>query len=122
MFGLSKKEKFNNLTPQKSYKFIKENENNPQFILLDVRTPVEFLEVHLEGAKLLDYNGGDFFKELDNLDKAKIYLLYCRTGVRSGNGKKLMDKSGFSNVYNMLGGINRWIQEEFPTICSNRCK
>jgi thioredoxin 1 len=76
-------------------------------ILLDVRTPAEFSERHLENALNIDYNGNDFEKEVAKLDKSKPVFLYCLSGGRSGNATKLLAKNGF-NVYNLEGGILAW--------------
>ena len=51
---------------------------------------------------------------MDTLDKAKVYLVYCRSGNRSGRTLQLMEELQFTMAYNMLGGIGRWVQEELP--------
>lgn len=76
-------------------------------MLLDVRTPEEFGEAHLPGAMLIDYLADDFSKEIASLDKDTTYLLYCRSGQRSGLAGKEMAKRGLK-VVNMKGGIVGW--------------
>lgn len=51
--------------------------------VLDVRTPEEYAEGHWPSARLMDYDGGEFSKEKQGLDKQKTYLIYCRTTRRS---------------------------------------
>ena len=58
-------------------------------VILDVRTPEEYAAGHLEGAVLLDFNGGQFAAELPNLDPAAEYVVYCRSGNRAGQAVDL---------------------------------
>lgn len=51
--------------------------------VLDVRTPEEYTEGHWPSARLMDYDGGQFSREKDGLDRNKTYLIYCRTTRRS---------------------------------------
>lgn len=67
-------------------------------IILDVRTPGEYAEGHLDGAKLVDFNGGQFQALLPDLDPNAEYLVYCRSGNRSGQAVAMMKERGFSNV------------------------
>ena len=103
-----KTSKINDIVPEKSYELIMENKDNPDFVILDVRTPGEFSESHLEGAELLNYQSPDFKDKVQELDKNKTYLVYCRSGMRSAAGADLMVKLGFENLYNLVGGIMGW--------------
>ncbi|NYB52286.1 MAG: rhodanese-like domain-containing protein [Methanobacteriaceae archaeon] len=96
------------LDPNSAFKLIQENKDNPNFIILDVRTPGEFNQSHIEGSVQLDYQSRDFEKKLLDFDKNKIYLVYCRSGMRSGASIDIMAKMGFKNLYNMAGGIMGW--------------
>lgn len=73
-------------------------------VILDVRTPEETAEGMIEGAEQLDYNADNFEAEIEKLDKEKTYLVYCRSGNRSGKACALMAEKGFKNLYNMKGG------------------
>lgn len=73
----------------------------PDTIVIDVRTPGEFAAGHLEGARLLDLNGGELEKALPELDPDAEYLVYCRSGNRSGQAKALMEKAGIADVTNL---------------------
>jgi rhodanese-related sulfurtransferase len=82
---------------------------NPKSVILDVRTPGEFEDAHLEGAILIDYLETDnFTKQIQTLDKSKNYLLYCRTGRRSLNAAHIMKEKGFKQVSDLRDGISRW--------------
>lgn len=75
-------------------------------IILDVRTSEEYSQGHLEGAKLLDFNGGEVASAISNLDPSAEYLVYCRSGNRSGQAIALMEQAGFTDLTN-LGSIEQ---------------
>lgn len=77
-------------------------------MLLDVRTPEEVSEGHLEGAININYLGENFSEEIQTLDKKKTYLLYCRSGNKTRKAADMMQKSGFKHVYVLEGGIKAW--------------
>jgi rhodanese-related sulfurtransferase len=104
-----------NITPEEAYILIQENKDNPNFVILDVRTPEEFLGEYIENAVNLDYYSDTFRNNLDKLDKNKTYLIYCRSGRRSENALNIMKELDFREVYNMLGGIIKWKSEGLPT-------
>jgi len=104
-----------NITPEEAYISIQENKDNPNFVILDVRTPEEFLGEYIENAVNLDYYSDTFRNDLDKLDKNKTYLIYCRSGRRSENALNIMKELDFREVYNMLGGIIKWKSEGLPT-------
>jgi len=104
------------ITPQEASALIQDNRDNPDFVIIDVRTPEEFAEEHIEDAINLDYYSETFQDELDTLDRDKTYLIYCRSGVRSRNALDIMAELDFGEAYNMTGGIIQWVEEELPTI------
>jgi rhodanese-related sulfurtransferase len=106
---------FEAVTPKQASRLIQKNKANPNFVILDVRTPEEFQEGYIEDAINLDYYAKTFLDDLDRLDKTKVYLIYCRTDSRSGKTFGFMKKLGFQEVYHMVGGITRWKAEELPT-------
>jgi rhodanese-related sulfurtransferase len=85
-------------------------------ITLDVRTPGEFAEGHVEGARLIDFQSGNFENEIAALDKNATYAVYCRSGNRSGQAVKTMQDAGFTNVFNMNGGVIDWGNAGFPLV------
>ena len=52
--------------------------------VIDVRTPAETATGYLEGALLFDIQGSEFNDQLETLDKAANYVVYCRSGNRAG--------------------------------------
>jgi len=96
------------VTPGQANALIQANAGNGSFVILDVRTPQEYSDGHLEGAINIDYNAPDFKDKVGKQDKNKTYLVYCRTGIRSAAASKIMAGLGFKNIYNMTGGITDW--------------
>lgn len=88
----------------------------PGVITLDVRTPGEFAEGHIEGARLIDFQSGNFENEIAALDKNATYAVYCRSGNRSGQAVKVMQEAGFTNVFNMNGGVIDWSNAGLPLV------
>ena len=85
-------------------------------ITLDVRTPGEFAEGYIQGARLIDFQSGNFENEIAALDKNATYAVYCRSGNRSGQAVKVMQDAGFTNVFNMNGGVIEWANAGLPLV------
>lgn len=75
-------------------------------ILLDVRTAEEFAAGHLDGAIQIDFNAGDIARAIPDLDPNAEYLVYCRSGNRSGQAIEHMRREGFTNLTN-LGSLEQ---------------
>lgn len=99
------------ITPQEAVSLIQNNQNNPDFIILDVRTPEEVAEGYIKDAINIDYYSKTFRNELNQLDKNQTYLIYCRSGMRSGKTRDIMAELNFREVYNIMGGFLRWQAE-----------
>jgi len=88
--------------------------NNPDsFILIDVRTPEEYREGHIEGSILIplsDIEAGFGVKQIHQLFSDKPnpkVVLYCHSGVRSIKAYSILEKNGI-NAINLQGGIKAW--------------
>ena len=86
-------------------------------VLLDVRTPEEYAEGHLEGAQLIDFYGPTFETQLEALDREASYAVYCRSGNRSGQVLARMRELGFIDVVDLEGGIVAW-QKNGNALCT----
>ncbi|MDQ3737868.1 MAG: rhodanese-like domain-containing protein [Actinomycetota bacterium] len=84
-------------------------------MLIDVRTPAEYEEGHIEGAVLASLESGEFEARLEDLDVGMSYVLYCRTGNRSATAASLMAERDFERVYDM-GGIVEWENSGRPVV------
>jgi len=85
-------------------------------VVLDVRTPEEFAEGHIEGATMLDFYRADFREQLAELDPDVPYVLYCRSGNRSGETRAMMVELGFTDVEDVDGGILAWAGAGLPVV------
>lgn len=85
-------------------------------VVLDIRTPEEFAEGHLEGATLLDFYDPGFADALADLDPDVPYVLYCRSDNRSGQAMELMRDLGFADVTEVDGGILAWAGAGLPIV------
>lgn len=77
-------------------------------IILDVRTPEEYAEGHLEGAINMDWYEQDFTQMLESIPKDEKVYVYCKIGGRSAMAAKLMDSLGYKNVVDLAGGYDAW--------------
>lgn len=93
------------ISPQVFSEKLKEDRNA---VLVDVRTPGEYRRGHIPGSVNIDIHDVEFKKIVSELDKSKNYYLYCRSGSRSANALEFMKASGFTNVYNLEGGLLNW--------------
>lgn len=88
-------------------------------VILDVRTAEEFAEGHVEGATMLDFYRDDFAEELAQLDRDVPYVVYCRSGNRSGQTLELMRELGFTSVEEVDGGIVSWVDAGLPVVVTD---
>ena len=114
--GTARGETTRNMGPGEAQALIRENAGNKDFVVLDVRTPGEFAQGHIEGAVLVDYRSPAFREEMAARERAKTYLVYCRTGNRSVGAMKTMRELGFRSYYHLEGGIKRWQKEGLPVV------
>lgn len=68
--------------------------------IIDVRTPAEYAEGHLDGAVNIDLQAADFADRIAELPTDAEYVVYCRTGSRAGAAVAQMTALGFAEVTN----------------------
>lgn len=90
----------------------------PNAVVLDVRTPGEFEKGHLANAVNYDWNGKDFSRQIENIDKPKPVFVYCLSGGRSASAAQKMRAEGFSEVYELEGGMLKWRSAGLPETVS----
>ncbi len=100
--------------PEEALKIIEEHKDNSNLVILDVRPEDEFEVEHIPGAINLDYDGHEFKKKVEKIDKGKSYIIYCRSGVRGEYFMGIMKDLGFPHVYNILGGFVGWKLSKLP--------
>ena len=85
-----------------------------QNVILDVRTAEEFAAGHLLGAINIDFNTADYEAKIAALDKGKVYLVHCASGVRSARACQKLVSLGFPKLYNLPGGFRAWVKAGKP--------
>jgi len=76
--------------------------------LVDVRTEEEYAEGHLSKSQNINIRSADFDGKIGKLDKAKPVFVYCRSGGRSSSAAEKLAELGFTEIYNLDGGITKW--------------
>src|SRR5687768_11576633 len=90
--------------------FAEEIAKTSEKILLDVRTPEEFNEGHIENALLINFHDDDFKQQVNKLEKTTPVYVYCASGVRSDKAAKILKDEGFEKVYVLEDGLKSWTQ------------
>ena len=85
------------------YNILKKNKES---ILLDVRSPQEYKEGHLENALNIPLYELERCCNCKLKNKEKVILIYCQSGVRSKKAFKILKRNGFKNLYNLKGGLD----------------
>jgi len=100
-----------NVTPDEAYSMINERDG---LYLLDVRTPGEFQQARLDGARLIPID--QLVQRLPELPKGRPILVYCAVGSRSAQVVNYLARQGYLEVYNLYGGIYAWAQKGYPVL------
>ena len=111
---LKSKRSTETIKPKNAFKMIEEHKDDENLVILDVRPENEFKAEHVPGAINLDYNGHEFKRKVEKIDKTKNYIIYCRSGVRGEYFMGIMKELGFPHVYNILGGFVGWKVSKLP--------
>ena len=102
-----------NITSVSAPEFDKEIKAN-SVQLLDVRTPQEYAEGHIDGAFNINIQSDDFQQRAEKeLSKDSTILVYCRSGRRSMEAAEMLTKLGYK-VVNLKGGIIEWKGDGLP--------
>lgn len=89
--------------------------------IVDVRTPAEFDSSAIQNAINIDYKNQNFKENILSVDKKKPILIYCRSGKRSYYAMIAMMQLGYTEVYNLQGGILAF-KKEYPDLVLNKMK
>ncbi len=102
-----------NISARTAAGLIQENLSNPDFIILDIRTPREFDAGRIAGAHNIDFYAQTFAQDFRSLDREKTYLIYCRSGNRSRQLMGVVEKMRFKKVFHMRSGLVDWVGQGF---------
>jgi rhodanese-related sulfurtransferase len=83
-------------------------------IIIDVREPYEYQHARIQGAVLKPL--GEIYQWARELDKDQAYVLMCHTGARSYQAAFMLERMGFKQVANLIGGIDDWTMRIDPTV------
>ncbi|MEB2784766.1 rhodanese-like domain-containing protein [Algoriphagus persicinus] len=83
------------------------------FQVLDTREKDEFEVSHLKNAMWVGYDTFTL-KNVASLDESKPVLVYCTVGARSQDIGKKLKEAGYTEVYNLYGGLIEWVNEGKP--------
>ncbi|MCB0471713.1 MAG: rhodanese-like domain-containing protein [Flavobacteriaceae bacterium] len=86
------------------------NDKSEGQTIIDIRTPREFQQNHIEGAININYYDSDFLDKISKFDKAKPIFIYCLSGSRSSSASRKMARSGFENINDLEGGVISWMK------------
>ncbi|WP_226436152.1 adenylyltransferase/sulfurtransferase MoeZ [Rhodococcus yananensis] len=84
--------------------------------LIDVREPVEWDIVHIEGAKLIPKDRIVSGEALAELPQNRRIVLYCKTGIRSAEALQVLERAGFADALHLHGGVLAWAQQVDPSL------
>ena len=90
------------------------DKNREQPLLLDVREPWEHDKARIAGSQLVPM--GQIQARLPELDDEKEVVAICHHGGRSMQVAMFLEKSGFSKVHNLAGGIDAWSRTVDPSV------
>lgn len=106
-FGEKSVEGYENTAVQHAYQHWNQGASSAvPFVFIDVRTPEEYAEGHIEGAVLIPVQ--ELAERINEVPKDKQVYLYCRSGRRSADAAGMLAKAGYTNIENVLGGITTW--------------
>ncbi|WP_454561686.1 adenylyltransferase/sulfurtransferase MoeZ [Mycobacterium haemophilum] len=89
-------------------------DSGKKLALIDVREPVEWDIVHIDGAQLIPRSLINSGEGLAQLPQDRMPVLYCKTGVRSAEALATVKKAGFSDAVHLQGGIVAWAKQVQP--------
>ena len=104
------------ISAEEAGNLIDDNRDNPDFHMIDVRTPREYSLGHISGSVNIDFTDPSFEDRIGELDRSGIYLIYCASGNRSSQALAVMEKLDFVTVYNLDGGIAAWTRAGYSFV------
>ena len=102
---------YGNVTVEQAWRLIEVVE---PLVILDVRTPLEYEEGHIEGA--INIPVTSLLQRIGELNRENEILVYCGLGVCSSRALTILNSYNFPKVYSILGGIETWKQAGYPVV------
>lgn len=89
---------------------------SPGVTIVDVRTPEEYAQGHIDGAVNIPVEYPDFMDRVSELDPTGTYAVYCRSGNRSQAAVAGMSDAGINGIYELESGTNGWSSAGQPLV------
>ena len=99
------------ITPLETEALLKQQ---PDVVVLDIRTPGEFNAGHIAGAVNIDYYADDYEARIAALDPTKTYIMHCKSGGRSDRSLPIMRANNIANVHHLEAGFDGWKAAGLP--------
>jgi phage shock protein E len=84
--------------------------------IIDIRTPQEFNQGHIEGAVNINFYDSNFIDQIAKYDKNQPIFIYCRSGNRTSSASRKMADFGFTQINDLEGGILYWLKNNHETV------
>jgi rhodanese-related sulfurtransferase len=84
------------------------------YTIIDVRTPGEFAQGHIEGAININVLDSNFLEQMGQFNTKEPIFIYCKSGNRSTKATKMISELGFEDIYDLQGGILNWSRNNQP--------
>jgi len=104
---------YRNLDPSEARVYLAQNSD---VNIIDIRTPAEFWDGHVKGAKIIDFYSPKYKQVWAQLDRDATYFVYCRTGNRSSQTLPMLVELGFKNIWHLRDGIVSWQEAGLPLV------
>lgn len=114
MSELFAREIFNNVSVSEAKYMMSEQNNNKVDFILDVRTGEEYARSHIKGAVLIPIM--ILTEKMHEIQSGQSILVYCHNGNRSEVACELLTSRGHKYVFNMLGGMESWIEKGYEIV------
>ncbi len=108
------REIFNNVSVSEAKYMMSEQNNSKVDLVLDVRTGEEYARSHIKNAVLIPVM--ILTEKMHEIQRGQSILVYCHNGNRSKTACELLTSNGHKHVFNMLGGIESWIEKGFDVV------
>lgn len=94
---------------------MKDYEPQAKNILVDIRTPEEFADGHLENAININFFDENFVTNFESqFDKNDTIYIHCKSGGRSTKAVQILEQKGFKNLIHLDGGFLQWLEAGKP--------
>jgi rhodanese-related sulfurtransferase len=101
------------ISPKEVYDSLQEDQS---LQLLDVRTPEEYGVTHLKSSQNICVTTPGFEEKAAKLDKSQPIYVYCKSGGRSARASKILAEMGFTQIYDLQGGITNWQAQNLEVV------